>query len=188
MEFHFYVQDLSTSDTVMQMDNFIQHGDITTLEHVLAVAYTSFILAKKWHANVEETVRGAMLHDLYLYDWHIKDPKNRPPLTHGFTHPATAVKNAKVYFEPTPKEIKIIRSHMWPLTVFHIPTSKEALIVTLADKYCAVNETLGIYDDSDFRKKIKAYLVFIKKERAARNLANRQLKNTKHRKKREHDA
>ncbi|MBR2589357.1 MAG: HD domain-containing protein [Clostridia bacterium] len=169
LEFHEYVKDLSTSDVVMQMDNFIQHGDITTLEHVLAVTYTTYILSKKMHADVRSAVRGAMLHDLYLYDWHIKDPATRPPLTHGFTHPAKAAENAQKYFEPTAKEVRIIRSHMWPLTVFHIPTSKEALIVTIADKYCAINETLGIYDDSAFRKKIKAYMVFIKKIKAQSN-------------------
>jgi len=172
LEFHEYVKDLSESDIVMQMDDYIQHGDITTLEHVIAVSYTAFILAGKWNADVRTTVRAAMLHDLYLYDWHIKDPKTRPPLTHGFTHPAKAVENAKKYFEPGEKELKIIRSHMWPLTIFHIPTSKEALIVTLADKYCATNETLGIYDNSRFRKKIKAYLIYIKKRRAAQNKKN----------------
>ena len=169
-EFHAYIEDLSLSDTVFEMDNFIQHGDITTLEHVVAVAYTSFVLAKKLNADVRSTVRGAMLHDLYLYDWHIKDPATRPPLTHGFTHPAKAVENAQKYFEPSEKELKIIRSHMWPLTPLHMPTSKEAFIVTIADKYCAVNETLGKYDDADLRKKIKEYLVFIKAERAKKNV------------------
>ena len=68
LEFHEYVKDLTMSDTVMQMDNYMQHGDITTLEHVIAVSYTAFILAKKWNADVRSAVRGAMLHDLYLYD------------------------------------------------------------------------------------------------------------------------
>lgn len=173
MEFHSYISDLATSDTVLQMDNFIQHGDITTLEHVIAVSYTSFVLAKRLGADIRCTVRAAMLHDLYLYDWHIKDPETRPPLTHGFTHPAKAVENAKKYFNPTEKELKIIRTHMWPLTIFHIPSSKEALIVTLADKYCATNETLGIYDDSALRRKIKEYMIFIKKLKAEKNLKNR---------------
>lgn len=172
-EFHLHVKDLSGSDTVMQMDHYMQHGDITTLEHVVAVSYTAFLLAKRLRADVRTTVRGAMLHDLYLYDWHVKDPATRPPLTHGFTHPATAAKNAETYFRPSEKELKIIRSHMWPLTLFHIPTSKEAWIVTLADKYCAMNETLGIYDTSAFRGKIKHYLVYIKKQRAVQNKKNR---------------
>ncbi|MBR2589358.1 MAG: HD domain-containing protein [Clostridia bacterium] len=172
MEFHKYVKDLSTSDTVMQMDNYMQHGDITTLEHVIAVSYTSYILAKRWNADVRTAVRGAMLHDLYLYDWHIKTAE-RTPLTHTFNHPKTSVKNAKIYFKPTQKELKMVRAHMWPLTLFHMPSSKEAWILTIADKYCAWNESFGIYDNSDFRKKIKAYLAFVKKQRAMQNLANR---------------
>lgn len=171
-EFHAIVADLSLSDTVMQMDNYMQHGDITTLEHVIAVSYTAFILAKKWNADVTAAVRGAMLHDLYLYDWHIRTDE-RTPLTHTFNHPKTSVKNAKKYFKPTEKELKIVRSHMWPLTIFHMPTSKEAFILTLADKYCAWNESFGIYDNSAYRKKIKSYLVYVKKQRAAQNLANR---------------
>lgn len=162
-EFHECVKDLSTSETVLQMDEYIQHGDITTLEHVIAVAYTSFVVAKKTGADARLAARGAMMHDLYLYDWHIKDWSQRPPLTHGFTHPATAAKNAVKYFNPTKEEVKIIRSHMWPLTPFHIPTSKEGFIVTLSDKYCATNETLGIYDDSRQREIIKKYLKKIRK-------------------------
>ena len=58
LEFQEYVKDLSMSDTVMQMDNYMQHGDITTLEHVIAVSYTAFLLAKKWNADVRSAVRG----------------------------------------------------------------------------------------------------------------------------------
>ena len=165
LEFHEYVKDLTMSNTVMQMDNYMQHGDITTLEHVIAVSYTAFILAKKWNADVRSAVRGAMLHDLYLYDWHIKTPEHTP-LTHTFNHPKTSVANAKKYFDPTEKELKIVRTHM--------PTSKEAFILTLADKYCAWNESFGIYDNSAYRKKIKSYLAFVKKLRAKENLKNRQ--------------
>lgn len=163
-EFHECVKDLSVSEPVLQMDEYIQHGDITTLEHVIAVAYTSFIVAKKLGADARLAARGAMMHDLYLYDWHIKDWSQRPPLTHGFTHPATAAKNAKKYFNPSEDEVKIIRSHMWPLTPFHIPTSKEGFIVTLSDKYCATNETLGIYDESKQRKTVQKYLSMIRKK------------------------
>ena len=168
IEFHTYVKDLSTSDTVMQMDHYMQHGDITTLEHVLAVSYVRFLLAKRLGADVRSAVRGAMLHDLYLYDWHIRTP-DRAPFTHAFNHPAKAVENAKKYFEPTEKELKIVRSHMWPLTIFHMPTSKEAFILTMADKYCAWNESFGIYDESALRETIKTYMIYIKKLRAEKN-------------------
>lgn len=31
---------------------------------------------------------------------------------------------------------------MWPLTFRHIPTCREAVIVCLADKYCAIVESM----------------------------------------------
>ena len=42
----------------------------------------------------------------------------------------------------TKKEQSIISSHMWPLTFRHVPTCREAIIVCLADKYCAVVESM----------------------------------------------
>ena len=45
-------------------------------------------------------------------------------------------------FSITTKEQSIIASHMWPLTFRHVPTCREAVIVCLADKYCAVVESM----------------------------------------------
>ena len=45
-------------------------------------------------------------------------------------------------FGITKKEQNIIASHMWPLTFRHVPTCREAIIVCLADKYCAVVESM----------------------------------------------
>ena len=39
-----------------------------------------------------------------------------------------------------PKEKNIIRGHMWPLTLAHPPKSKEAVLVSLADKEIATME------------------------------------------------
>ena len=35
---------------------------------------------------------------------------------------------------------KIIRCHMWPLTLTRVPTSRESLIVSVADKYAAIGD------------------------------------------------
>ena len=50
--------------------------------------------------------------------------------------------NAQRVFHITKKEQNIIASHMWPLTFRHVPTCREAFIVCLADKYCAVVESM----------------------------------------------
>ncbi len=85
-------------------------------------------------------IQGAILHDFYLYDWH--NGRKRPEGLHGFNHPKIAVKNAKKYFNINKQVENIIASHMFPLTITKIPKSKEAFIVSIADKICAIKESL----------------------------------------------
>ena len=77
--------------------------------HSLAVAYFSCYLAEKMHLKVRtrEMIRGALLHDYFLYDWHEKSKDHR---LHGFTHPARALKNAEQIFDLTPVEKDIIKT------------------------------------------------------------------------------
>ena len=122
-----------------QMRAFIQHGSVTTYDHCIAVARLSFQMNRRLRirAREKELVRGALLHDYFLYDWHHWDG----PL-HGPHHPKVALKNAKRDFSLTKREENIIRSHMWPLTLFHYPRTREAVIVCIADKICSARETL----------------------------------------------
>lgn len=116
-----------------------QHGNVTVFEHSLSVAETSLWLSKKLHIKVDEEsmVKVALLHDYFLYDWH---DKNHPRL-HGFRHASFAADNAMRDFGLTKKEYRAIRTHMFPLNL-RIPTSREGLILTIADKYCAAHETV----------------------------------------------
>ena len=119
---------------------FVQHGDTTVLLHCVAVAYFSLWLVKVLHirCNEKSLVRGALLHDYFLYDWHIKSDRNEHKL-HGFTHPGAALRNAKRDFDLNDIETDIIARHMFPLTP-RPPKYRESLIVCLADKYCALLE------------------------------------------------
>ena len=38
---------------------------------------------------------------------------------------------------------KIIRTHMWPLTITKVPTSREAFLVCMADKLMATKEVIN---------------------------------------------
>lgn len=84
-----------------------------------------------------DLIRGALLHDYFLYDWHDGEKERR---IHGFTHPMTALRNADRDFDLTDTERDIIKKHMFPLTVIP-PTCREGWIVCLADKYCSLYET-----------------------------------------------
>ena len=105
------------------------------------MACTACALARALHLRVDENalIRGALLHDYFLYDWHLKDPSHR---LHGFTHPATALRNAGEDWSLSPIEKEIISKHMFPLTPLP-PTCREAWLVCLADKLCAAGETCG---------------------------------------------
>lgn len=129
------------SHEARRMKNYIQHGSISTYDHCRNVVRVSYWLSARLRIRVDEKAlaRGAFLHDFYLYDWHDKDPSHR---LHGFSHPRQACQNARRYFKIGKKEAEIIRCHMWPLTLRHMPRSREALIVCVADKYCSLLETL----------------------------------------------
>lgn len=130
-------------ERVCEMKKYVQHGQISTFEHCKTVTKLSYYLNKRLHlhANEKDLVKGAFLHDFYLYDWH--DSSIKLPRLHGYFHPEAALKNAKKHFDVNENVAKIIATHMWPLTLTKIPTSKEAVIVCLADKYVSTVETLA---------------------------------------------
>ena len=117
----------------------IQHGNVTVYAHCLRVACLACTLAGWLHLRVDEDalIRGALLHDYFLYDWHDPDNGHR---WHGFTHPATALQNALQDWDLSDVEQDIIARHMFPLTPVP-PACREAWLVCLADKLCAAGET-----------------------------------------------
>lgn len=131
---------LETTGRLALLREYRQHGRTTVYEHVLLVADLALRLSRRLRLKVDEAslIRGALLHDYFLYDWHVRDPER--PL-HGFYHPKAALKNASADFHLNPRERNIIRRHMFPLTLVP-PTTKEGLLVCLADKLCALRETL----------------------------------------------
>lgn len=137
------IKDLLCNEAVKSMDNYIQHGTTTTLDHCLTVSYISYKIAKKFNLDARSTARAGLLHDLFLYDWHKVIEKKPLFKKHGFTHPQVALKNACKYFNLNNIEKDIISKHMWPLTFRHVPKYKESIIVTTVDKYCSTKETFA---------------------------------------------
>lgn len=117
----------------------IQHGDTTVFQHSVAVTLTCVRMAQALGVPVYERdlVRGALLHDYFLYDWHVPDPSHR---LHGFRHPYFARDNAQRDFGLTPVERDMVVHHMFPLVPVP-PRCREAWILCLADKCVASRET-----------------------------------------------
>jgi len=130
---------LCNQGRIQEMKQYPQHGSVSTYAHVVRVATTAlnWSRALRLHTSEDELLRGAMLHDYYLYDWH--DPVNKG---HATQHPLRALKNAEEDFDLTNKERNIIAAHMWPLPPNRLPKSREAWLVCFADKWCSLLETL----------------------------------------------
>ncbi len=141
-----YGADILASEEFIRLKEFIQHGNVTVYEHCIHVALCAIKINKALyaHAKERELVRGALLHDYFLYDWHNADaPGNTHPKLHGFYHPGIALRNATRDFVLSEREKDIIKKHMWPLTV-NPPRCREAWLVCLADKYASTLETLKL--------------------------------------------
>jgi len=134
--------DLIQNETVLSMKRFIQHSNITCLEHSIEVSYNSYLVCRGLGLDYKSAARGALLHDFYLYDWHITKSGHG---LHGFTHPGTALKNANEKFSLNVIEKDIIEKHMWPLTI-RLPRYKESFIVSFVDKYCSTTEIIKLRD------------------------------------------
>lgn len=136
------LKELDEQGRMKYTQKYMQHSDISVYKHCISVAYTSVELADRlaWNVNRRELIRGALLHDYFLYDWHQKDKSHS---WHGFRHADAALKNAKEDFELSFIEENIIERHMFPLNP-KPPACREAWIVCIADKYCAIKEIIGL--------------------------------------------
>ena len=136
------LRKLERDPDVGRMKRYQQHKGNPTFSHCRSVAVSSFHLAQKlgWRIDEVSLARGAMLHDFHLYT---RKGSGINGFRHAFGHPKRALQNAERLFALNRKEKNIITSHMWPLTLFSVPRSREAFLVTLADKYCALRELAG---------------------------------------------
>lgn len=149
-EFYTLTADLLNSSQVQSMSRWAHHGQISTLDHSLSVAYTAFLMAKRLRLDTRAAARGGLLHDLYLYD---KNDGDAHSGLQCFDHPKIAAKNAKKFFAISKKEENIILSHMWPASPV-MPHSSEAWLVSLADKGSAILELAHLYHPRKIRLRL----------------------------------
>lgn len=140
--------ELANHSSLEDMDDFVQHGNTSTLLHSVAVAHFSYLFAKVFRIriNARSLILGALLHDYYLYDWHVYDKSHT---FHGFRHPFTSLRNARAAISLTKLEEDIIVRHMFPLIPIP-PVYRESMIVCMVDKLCSLYETFSRQPYRDF--------------------------------------
>lgn len=64
------LKELDEQGRMKYTQKYMQHSDISVYKHCISVAYTSLELADRlaWNVNRRELIRGALLHDYFLYD------------------------------------------------------------------------------------------------------------------------
>ncbi len=160
--FKSYLEEVMQVKKFLKMNRYIQHGNTTCLLHSIAVSYYSYRISKILRLNIheKELIRGALLHDYFLYDWHAKYKPTRNVGLHGRIHPKIALFNARKDYDINEIESDIIARHMFPLT-FTPPKYKESIIVCLVDKVLSVYEVFSKHA----YQKITEKVVDNKKER-----------------------
>ena len=137
----FYIS-FRTNPILNKLLNTKQHRTSNTYRHVSLVAKKAIEYALKRNLDIDyySLIRGAFLHDLFFYDWRKEKDKAFHHLTR---HPQEAYENAKQYFDLNDTEKDIIVSHMWPITLFHFPKTKEGRIVMRVDKIVTFKEVFA---------------------------------------------
>lgn len=149
-EFQYLIHDTVSSEGFSLMKKCRHHGEINTYEHSVEVAYLCYKHCRrhKSRINQNELIRGALLHDYYLYDRHDKSNKIGG-LRHAYTHPGRSLENAmRVYPDLTSTEKDIIKRHMFPFTPVP-PKTRCGWLVCFYDKVAAICD----YRTSRKRKK-----------------------------------
>lgn len=147
-----YGREILKSPNFLKTATFTQHGQMSVRQHCINVAKCSLVINEKLgiHCERKDLIRGALLHDYFLYDWHAKN-KQKTHRLHGFYHPGIALHNAGKEYALSKREQDIIKKHMWPLTI-KPPLCREAWVVTTADKFCSLMETLHLQKEKNHRQ------------------------------------
>ncbi|MBQ7337218.1 MAG: hypothetical protein IJW40_02060 [Clostridia bacterium] len=152
-EFLSIIRDILATEEFQRMKKYRHHVKGNLYDHSVKVAYLCYLHHKKHGMDVDlaEFVRGALLHDYYLYDLH-GCGRHR---FHWFRHPRRALENAiRHYPGLTMIQRDMIRRHMFPVTLTP-PMTREGWLLCFYDKVAAVDDRLRGSRRAARRKKRK---------------------------------
>ena len=153
-EFLMLIRDILHTPEFKQMKHYRSHVRSTLYRHSVKVAYLCFLHHKRWKMKIDiaEFVRGALLHDFFLYD--LKNV-GKGYLWHWFRHPHISLENALAKY-PTITEVQrdMIGNHMFPVTP-KPPRTKAGWLVCFYDKIAATSDRFGKGRRSFFYEKTR---------------------------------
>lgn len=152
-------QTFLNDDRILRMKEIPMHRGSNCYIHSFRVAKKAIknaIRLFKKNIDLEVVLIGAILHDYYLYDWRANREYRKG---HAKNHEKIASENASRDFD-VPLEIKkVIESHMWPFSINSFPHTREAKVVSFADKSVA---TMEAFTSKKYKvKKRETYLKYI---------------------------
>ena len=137
-ELEYIYQSFLHDDKILKMKEISMHRGSNCYIHSFKVAKLAIKRALRHKkVNLKTVLLGAILHDYYLYDWRVDRSKMKSHLT---SHPYIAAENAERDFGIHEPIKKVIQSHMWPFNIKEFPKTKEARILSLADKTIYLKE------------------------------------------------
>ena len=137
-EYLYIINNIMNNSEFQKMGN-IKHHNTTRLDHMLKVSYYSYKIAKTLKLDYEDVARGGLLHDFYTDEISECDKVKDKIKLFSIKHPKDAVKNAKVFFDLSEKEVNIIETHMFPVD-YKIPKYAESWVVSIVDKILSLGE------------------------------------------------
>lgn len=127
-------------ERILKMKDIQMHRGSNCYVHSFKVAKLAIKRALRHKkGNLYIILVGSILHDYYLYDWRIDKSKMK---NHLKDHPYIAAENAKKDFGIHEPIKKVIESHMWPINFAEFPKTKEARILSNADKAIYLREII----------------------------------------------
>lgn len=156
-EFIEITSDILNHPLFLGLKNIAHHGN-GLYDHCLAVGFRSYAIAKTLGLDYKSVARAALLHDFFFTQWQEKVSDatglDRIKDMHGFSHPKTALDNAKKYFDINEKEADMIVKHMFPLTIAP-PMYMESWLVSIVDKAVAVREMVQEHTPRKLYRKLR---------------------------------
>lgn len=131
--------DITENELYQGLKGIPRHGYTNTFDHSVRVAYLSHRLAQYLGEDAQSAARVGLLHDFCMVNYHVpREEKVDRGEWYCFYHPKDALENSRQY-ALNEREQAAILSHMFPLAK-HVPKSRLACILTVADKVVAVYE------------------------------------------------